>query len=166
MISIVKGSVVEQETDAIVNAANCSLLGGGGVDGAIHRAAGPQLLEECRTLGGCETGSAKITKGYNLKAKYVIHAVGPVYHGRPKDAELLYSCYTTSMDLALEHKCKSISFCCISTGVYGYPLAEASRIAVTAVEKWFEEHADASIQVFFCCFTDREFETYKRIEVK
>lgn len=146
-----------------MNAANGSLLGGGGVDGAIHRAAGPKLLEECRTLGGCQTGDAKITKGYNLKAKYVIHTVGPVYSGKPKDAQLLYSCYKRSMDLAFENGCKSIAFCCISTGVYGYPLQEASEIAIKTVKEWFENHPNADVDVRFCCFTDREYETYKKL---
>lgn len=118
MLHVIKGSVVTMDTDAIVNAANTSLLGGSGVDGAIHRAAGPRLLEECRTIGGCNTGEAVITKGYRLNARYVIHTVGPVYYGRPQDARLLESCYRNCMDIAREHGIKSISFCCISTGVY------------------------------------------------
>ena len=150
-------------TDAIVNAANCSLLGGGGVDGAIHRAAGRELLEECRALGGCKTGDAKITKGYNLKAKYVIHAVGSVYSGRPEDAVLLASCYKKGMDLALENKCRSIAFCGISTGVYGYPLEEAAKISAKTVKDWLEQHPDFAIKVYFCCFTEKEYETYNKI---
>ena len=162
-IHLVRGSVVFMDTDAIVNAANRTLLGGGGVDGAIHSAAGPQLLEECMTLGGCATGDAKITKGYRLKAKYVIHTVGPVYHGRADDARLLSSCYSRSMDLALENGCRSIAFCCISTGVYGYPLEEASRIAVATVSKWLTDHPDCGIRVFFCCYSQTEYEVYKEI---
>lgn len=164
MIHIIKGSVVNQNTDAIVNAANKTLLGGGGVDGAIHSAAGSQLLAECRTLGGCETGSAKITKGYNLKAKYVIHAVGPVYHEKADDEAKLASCYTTSMNLASEYKCKSISFCGISTGIYGYPLEEAVQIAMNTVSKWLSDHPEYDIDVYFCCFTDCEYETYMKME--
>ena len=162
-IQLVRGSVVFMDTDAIVNAANRSLLGGGGVDGAIHSAAGPHLLEECRTLGGCATGDAKITRGYNLKARYVIHAVGPVYHGRADDARLLSSCYSRSLDLALENGCKSIAFCCISTGVYGYPLEEASRIAVATVSKWLTDHSDCGIRVCFCCYSQTEYEVYRKI---
>ncbi|MBN1491324.1 MAG: O-acetyl-ADP-ribose deacetylase [Phycisphaerae bacterium] len=133
-ITLVDGDITKQNVDAIVNAANHTLLGGGGVDGAIHRAAGPELLAECRTLGGCATGSAKLTKGYRLPAKYVIHAVGPVYndghHGEP---ERLAGCYRTAMDLANQHGCTSIAFAAISCGVYGYPIADAARIALTSV---------------------------------
>lgn len=164
-INIVRGSVVEMETDAIVNAANNTLLGGGGVDGAIHRAAGPQLLEECYDLGGCDTGDAKITKGYALKARYVIHTVGPVYSEsrKAKSAKLLTSCYSRCMEIAYENKLHSISFCCISTGVYGYPLREASEIAVKTVKEWLKAHEDAEIDVYFCCFNDREYEVYKTL---
>ena len=139
-IELVQGDITRQEVDAIVNAANTSLLGGGGVDGAIHRAAGSELLAECRTLGGCETGSAKITRGYSLPAKYVIHAVGPVYHGGSGgEAELLAGCYRTAMKLADENACESIAFSAISCGVYGYPIREAARIALSTVA---EELAD------------------------
>lgn len=128
------GDITTEAVDAIVNAANQSLLGGGGVDGAIHRAAGPGLLAECRPLGGCQTGSAKITGGHNLPAKHVIHAVGPVYHGGGKgEAELLASCHRTAMQLAAENGCRSVAFPAISCGVYGYPLPEAARIALTTV---------------------------------
>lgn len=161
-IHIIRGSVVDQATDAIVNAANNTLLGGGGVDGAIHRAAGPKLLEECRTLHGCPTGSAKITKGYNLKAKYVIHTVGPIYHASTNDPIQLESCYKTCMDLAQQNNCKSISFCGISTGVYGYPLKEAVEISKKTVNKWLADHPDYQIEVYFCCFNEREYTEYTR----
>jgi O-acetyl-ADP-ribose deacetylase len=121
-VELVQGNIVDQDVDAIVNAANSSLSGGGGVDGAIHRAAGPELLAECRTLGRCPTGEARITKGYQLKARHVIHAVGPVYQGRPHDAELLASAYRSSLQLASQHGIRSIAFPAISTGIYGYPL--------------------------------------------
>ncbi len=132
-ISLVKGDITRQKVDAIVNAANSSLLGGGGVDGAIHRAAGPELVAECKTLGGCPTGSARITKGYRLPAARVIHTVGPVYRdGDQDEAEMLASCYRTSLELAEESGCKSVAFPAISCGAYGYPLEEASRIALEA----------------------------------
>lgn len=164
-INVVRGSVVEMNTDAIVNAANNTLLGGGGVDGAIHRAAGPLLTEECYDLGGCETGDAKITKGYALKAKHVIHTVGPVYSESEKEkcARLLASCYSRSMDLAYENNLHSIAFCCISTGVYGYPLQQASEIAVKTVKDWLKVHENAEIDVYFCCFNDREYAVYRTL---
>ena len=155
---------MNMDTDAIVNAANRTLMGGGGVDGAIHRAAGPGLLAECMTLGGCRTGDAKITEGYNLKARHVIHTVGPVYYGRKEDASLLASCYRRSLDVAFENGCRSIAFCCISTGVYGYPLQEASEIAFGTVEAWLKDHAGSGMEVWFCCFNDREFATYRKLE--
>lgn len=154
-IKIVQGDITKMKADAIVNAANTTLLGGGGVDGAIHRAAGPQLLAECRTLHGCRTGQAKITKGYRLPAKYIIHTVGPVYHGRPQDARLLSSCYQNSLSLAKKYHLHSIIFSAISTGVYGYPADDAARVAVTAIQKWQAQNANADLQVELCAYDTR-----------
>ena len=151
-IQVVQGDITKLDCDCIVNAANRSLLGGGGVDGAIHRAAGPELLTECRTLHGCRTGEAKITKGYRLKAKYIIHTVGPIYSGTAEDAAQLADCYRNSLDLAKEHDVHSIAFPAISTGVYGYPLEDATEIAVKTVAQWLEAHADYEMQVILCCF--------------
>jgi O-acetyl-ADP-ribose deacetylase (regulator of RNase III) len=140
--------------DAIVNAANTSLLGGGGVDGAIHRAAGPELLAECRTLGGCDTGSAKITQGYRLKAKHVIHAVGPVWHGGVREEEgLLASCYSTALTLATDHGLASIAFPAISTGIYRFPADRAARIAVGTVAADVAAAPGPLTQIVFCCFS-------------
>lgn len=160
-ISFVKGSVIDMHVDAIVNAANSSLLGGGGVDGAIHMAAGPELLMECRTLHGCNTGEAKITGAYNIKhADHIIHTVGPVYSGKPGDAELLAACYTNSLDIALENGCNSIAFPGISTGVYGYPLDEAAKVSLLAVVRWLDAHPDTVMNIYFCCFKDAEMVAY------
>jgi O-acetyl-ADP-ribose deacetylase (regulator of RNase III) len=159
-ISVVEGDITEQHVDAIVNAANTSLLGGGGVDGAIHEAAGPRLLEECRTLGGCPTGQAKITKGYNLAAKWVIHTVGPVWHGgRGHEDELLASCYRASLELAVEKGVRAIAFPAISTGVYGFPLQRATAIAVREVRSFLEENP-ALEKVVFVCFGKLAHECY------
>lgn len=160
-IQVVQGDITKLDCDGIVNAANRSLLGGGGVDGAIHRAAGPELLAECRTLHGCRTGEAKITKGYRLKAKYIIHTVGPIYSGTAEDAAQLADCYRNSLNLAKEHDVHSIAFPAISTGVYGYPLEDATEIAVKTVAQWLEAHADYAMQVIFCCFDARTERVYQ-----
>ena len=152
VIEIIQGDITHQEVDAIVNAANCSLLGGGGVDGAIHRAAGPELLAGCRTLGGCETGKAKITKGYRLKAKYVIHTPGPVWHGgRKGEPELLASCYRSCLELASANGCKTVDFPSISTGVYHFPLEQASVIAISTIRAYLAEHSEIE-RVRMVCF--------------
>ena len=159
-IEIIQGDITKQAVDAIVNAANCSLLGGGGVDGAIHRAAGPQLLAECRTLGGCKTGEAKITKGYNLPAKHVIHTPGPVWHGGNKnEPALLASCYRSCLELASENGCKTVDFPSISTGVYHFPLEKASEIAIRSIAEYMYEHPEIE-RVRMVCFDERTKKYY------
>lgn len=160
-LELVEGDITRQDTEAIVNAANSSLLGGGGVDGAIHRAAGPELLAECRTLGGCPTGEAKITGGYRLKARHVIHTVGPIYYGRPDDARLLASAYRRSLEVASENGLHSLAFPAISTGAYGYPLEEAARIALGTAIAYLEEHADIEL-VRFVLYGEHPYRVFER----
>jgi O-acetyl-ADP-ribose deacetylase (regulator of RNase III) len=162
-LKAIAADITTLEVDAIVNAANSGLLGGGGVDGAIHRAAGPKLLEECRTLGGCPTGEARITKGYDLPAKFVIHTVGPVWHGGNHDEdELLAKCYRNSLQLAVDNNVKTIAFPAISTGVYRFPLERATEIAVREVRVFLDAHKQIE-QVIFACFGDEALATYERV---
>jgi O-acetyl-ADP-ribose deacetylase (regulator of RNase III) len=162
LLEIHVADITTLDVDAVVNAANTSLLGGGGVDGAIHRAAGPELLAECRTLGGCKTGSAKITQGYRLKANAVIHAVGPVWHGGGSGEEaLLASCYRTALDLAAEHGLRSIAYPAISTGVYRFPADRAARIAVGTIASELTASPRGMARVIFCCFSADSAEHHK-----
>ena len=161
-IEIIQGDITKQAVDAIVNAANTSLLGGGGVDGAIHRAAGPELLAECRTLHGCRTGEAKLTRGYRLPARFVIHTPGPVWHGGGSGEEaLLASCYKSCLTLAAENGCKTVDFPSISTGVYHFPLEKASRIAVSTIAAFLAEHPELE-RVRMVCFDGRTKAFYDR----
>ncbi|MCJ7616461.1 MAG: O-acetyl-ADP-ribose deacetylase [Desulfobacterales bacterium] len=158
-IEIRQGDITKLNVDAIVNAANKSLLGGGGVDGAIHRAAGPELLTECRSIGGCPTGEARITSGYNLPVRYVIHTVGPIYSGRPQDSQLLTQCYLNSLKLASDHNLASIAFPAISCGVYGYPIKDACKIAIDTTCNFLK--AGSSLKkVIFILFSSENYNTY------
>ena len=160
MISIIVGDITKLAVDAIVNAANSTLLGGGGVDGAIHRAAGPELLEACRKLGGCPTGEARITPGFRLPARWVIHTVGPVWHGgRSKEAELLEGAYRNSLELALQNGARTIAFPAISTGAYGFPKRDAARIALTTMGT-YEERFD---EITACCFSESDASLYREV---
>jgi O-acetyl-ADP-ribose deacetylase (regulator of RNase III) len=159
-LEIIDGDITKLDVDAIVNAANKSLLGGGGVDGAIHRAAGPKLLQETRTLGGCETGEAKITSGYDLLARHVIHTVGPVWHGgKSNEDELLANCYRNSLSLAVEHGLKTVAFPAISTGVYGFPIERATAIAMREIKQFLND--DPVLEgVICCCFARGDYDIY------
>ena len=160
MIEVIQGDITRLDVDAIVNAANSSLLGGGGVDGAIHRAAGPQLLAACRTLGGCPTGEARITPGFLLPARWVIHSVGPVWYGGDRgEATLLADCYRNSFELALQHEAGSIAFPSISTGVYGYPKREAATIAITQMQAYQQRFE----RIIACCFSAADAELYRSL---
>ncbi|HSJ03840.1 MAG: O-acetyl-ADP-ribose deacetylase [Verrucomicrobium sp.] len=163
VLRAIQGDITKLQVDVIVNAANSSLLGGGGVDGAIHRAAGPELVDECRLLGGCKTGDAKMTGGYRLLAKHVIHTVGPVWNGGEKgEAELLASCYRKSIEIADINGLVSIAFPAISTGIYGYPKEQACEIAVATVRDFLAQPSSIE-EVFFCCFSSSDLELYERL---
>ena len=158
-VEIMKGDITTLKIDAIVNAANTSLLGGGGVDGAIHRAAGPKLLNECRKIGGCPTGEARITSAYNLPAKYVIHTVGPIYHGKDEDPRLLSSCYVNSLELAVKNHITSIAFPAVSCGAYGYPVKKACRIAIDTTGDFLEQHSSVQ-KIIFILFSTNDYNVY------
>ncbi|MGH8082547.1 MAG: O-acetyl-ADP-ribose deacetylase [Lysobacter sp.] len=161
-LSAVQGNITTLTIDAIVNAANSSLLGGGGVDGAIHRAAGPDLVAECRLLGGCKTGEAKLTRGYRLPARYVIHTVGPVWRGGDHDeAALLASCYRRSLEVAATRDIASIAFPCISTGIYGYPLEAAAKTAIESVGETLSRSGQSIEEVVFCCYSAADLAMYR-----
>lgn len=161
-IELLKSDITKVSADAIVNAANTTLLGGGGVDGAIHRSAGSKLLAECEMLGGCRTGEAKITKGYNLPARHVIHTVGPVWHGgKSGEEELLASCYRSSLDLAKKNSLRTIAFPSISTGAYRFPIGKASEIALTTVEKFIKENPQALEKITFVLFSETDLNVYR-----
>ncbi len=160
-IRVCQGDITKLNVDAVVNAANCTLLGGGGVDGAIHRAAGPELLAACRKFNGCPTGEARITPGFHLPARFVIHTPGPVWHGGAhREAELLRNCYENSLKLAMENGCRSIAFPCISTGIYRFPMRNAAQIALDAVMNWKDERPG---EVIFCCFSAEQTELYREL---
>jgi O-acetyl-ADP-ribose deacetylase len=164
ILTAVRADITTLHVDAIVNAANSSLLGGGGVDGAIHRAAGPDLLEECRRLGGCPTGEARLTHGYRLPATYVVHTVGPVWHGGDRrEAELLASCYHSSLELAMLHGIETIAFPGISTGVYGFPVRPAAQIAVATSRNFVRENPDTLREITFCCFSAADLDIYTEL---
>jgi O-acetyl-ADP-ribose deacetylase (regulator of RNase III) len=161
VIQATLGDITTLSVDAIVNAANSSLLGGGGVDGAIHRAAGPELVHECRLLGGCKTGDAKLTQGYQLPAHFIIHTVGPVWRGgQHQEAELLGQCYSNCLQLALEKNCQTIAFPCISTGIYGYPKEEAAKVTIDTCTQILQAQ-NAAINIIFCCFDRENFQIYQ-----
>ena len=161
-LEIVLGDITQLKVDAIVNAANSSLLGGGGVDGAIHRAAGSELVRECRMLGGCKTGDAKLTKGYRLPATYIIHTVGPVWHGgKNQEAELLARCYRRSIQIAINNKIRSLAFPCISTGVYRFPKTIAAEIAIETCKQ--EQQNNNCPKIIFCCFGREDYQLYQQI---
>ena len=162
-IKYYSGDITKLKVDVIVNAANSSLLGGGGVDGAIHRAAGPQLLEECRTLNGCRTGEAKITGGYNLPAKHVIHTVGPIYSGSVSDADDLHNCYWNSLEVAKANDFHSIAFPGISTGVYGYPKKDAAQIALKTVKEWLEVNSAYEMEITIVNFSEEDYLIYQTV---
>ena len=160
-IRVCQGDITKLNVDAVVNAANCTLLGGGGVDGASHRAAGPELLAACRKVNGCPTGEARITPGFRLPARFVIHTPGPVWHGGAhREAELLRNCYENSLKLAMENGCRSIAFPCISTGIYRFPMRNAAQIALDAVMNWKDERPG---EVIFCCFSAEQTELYREL---